>query len=165
MRFDRYVLLQAKKYLIGEGSFAETNRGNKHLTIQVGKMHSFNPEFSYLLLYSTTESPAGNKVAYSTLYEEGNWRFHPFLVETFAPGKQFPIISVKGNFPITVIRASTWEAMHRVSPEILLNYGSCLPDFILNDLVAGKVGKTWDEDIEKAEGQFSVVVTLSIGQG
>jgi hypothetical protein len=40
VRFDRYVLLQAKKYLANQATFSETEPGNKHLTSQSPKCTS-----------------------------------------------------------------------------------------------------------------------------
>jgi hypothetical protein len=163
--FDRYVLLQAKKYLTNKHTFSETEPGNAHLTSQIAKMRAYSPEFSYLLLYATTENPTGNKVTYHPLYAENFWRIQPLLGEIFAPGKQFPVLSMEGNYPVTVLRASTWQSIRSNEPKSLLHYSSCFPDFILNDLITGKVGKDWDPKIESAQGQFSFVVTLAIGQG
>jgi hypothetical protein len=164
-RFDRYVLLQAKKYLTSQDQFSETEPGNAHLSSQVAKMQEYNPEFSYLLLYATTEKPTANKVIYHPLYAENFWRIQPLLGEIFAPGKQFPVLSMEGNYPVTVLRASTWQSLRNAEPRSLLQYSNCFPDFILNDLVTGKVGKEWDGKIDGAQGQFSFVVTLAIGQG
>lgn len=165
VHFDRYVLLQAKKYLVNKATFSEAEPKNKHLLSQVAKMHEYNPEFSYLMLYATTESPAANKVTYNPTYGESFWRIQPLLGEIFAPGKQYPILSMEGNYPVTVLRARTWQSIHNNEPKSLLHYASCFPDFILNDLVTGKVGKDWDTQIQDAQGTFGIVVTLAISQG
>jgi hypothetical protein len=72
---------------------------------------------------------------------------------------------MEGNYSVTVLRARTWQSILNNEPKSLLNYASSFPDFILNDLVTGKVGKDWDTQIQDAQGTFGVVVTLAIGQG
>lgn len=165
VHFDRYILLQAKKYLADKDRFSETNPGNVHLSGQVAKMHQFNPEFSYLLLYSTGEFPTGNMVNSRPWFGELSWWFDPLPEAIFDAGKPSPIRTLEGNYPVTVLRASTWQSIHDDEPKSLLNYASCFPEFILNDLVTGKIGKKWDTQIQDAQGQFSFVVTLAIGQG
>ena len=167
--FDRYVLIQAKKYLINSGHFSETDIGNKHLSSQVAKMHNYNSEFSYILLYSTDEEPLGNKVIKNNLqYPEMHLRFHPkdpfyddFI--TIGPGQLSP--KIHSGYPITFLRSKTWEKLKNNESENLLNYSETFPNFLLDDLVTGKIGKEWDDSIQKAEGEFSIVVTLTYGLG
>ena len=61
IQFDRYLLIQAKKFLTDKGLFSETDIGNKHLSGQIERMHIYNPEFSYILLYSNLLKPKGYK--------------------------------------------------------------------------------------------------------
>jgi hypothetical protein len=161
--FDRYVLLQAKKYKARDGRFSETELGNNHLSEQVRKMHTYNPDFSYLLLYSTTSDPVSNAVVRQTY-------FHPSLCIDFGyllflTGQYSSITSIQDNFPLTILRSKTWEKLKDTNASNLLKYSETFTNFILDDLVTGKIGKEWDDTIEQAKEKFSRVVTLSIGQG
>jgi hypothetical protein len=161
--FDRYVLLQAKKYKARDGRFSETELGNNHLSEQVRKMHTYNPDFSYLLLYSTTSDPVSNAVVRQTY-------FHPSLCIDFdylilLTEQYSSITSIQDIFPLTILRSKTWEKLKDTNASNLLKYSETFTNFILDDLVTGKIGKEWDDTIEQAKGEFSRVVTLSIGQG
>ena len=164
--FDRYVLLQAKKYLLRSEQFNETNVGNTHLTGQIAKLHTYNPEFSYLLLYSTHSEPSANFVI-------GQSNLHSSLFENFFLdfddliqfGHLSPSVNIQSSYPVTLLRTKTWEKFTDTKYHNLLNYSEVFPNFILDDLIAGKIGKEWDSTIEKAQGVFSIVLTITVGQG
>ncbi|MEO5572081.1 MAG: hypothetical protein ABIT08_12245 [Bacteroidia bacterium] len=159
--FDRYVLMQAKKFSIKNKKFSETNIGNSHLNGQVKRMHSYNPEFSYLLLYSTTEEPIGNIVIE---HYYSHCRYHPKFEDLFIVMQLQGIKKVEGNYPVAILRAKSWEKMKNNKPRTLLSHSENFPSFILDDLITGKIGKDWDTKIEKGKGDFSFIVTLTIGQ-
>lgn len=167
INFDRYVLIQAKKYLTGKGVFSETDIGNTHLSGQVAKMHQYNPEFSYLLFYATEEEPVGNIVTNAPTHELINWGLLPLpLIEELFKGSHFTRPAyIEGNYPLTVLRSKTWEKLHDNNPENILAYSEIFSSFLLDDVITGKLGKEWHPEIEAAQGEFSFVVTISIGQG
>jgi hypothetical protein len=167
--FDRYVLLQAKKYIASSGRFSETEVGNKHLSGQITKMHTYNPEFSYLLLYSTNSNPVSNAVVIQTYFHFINFEELLFLSrhydELLFLSSYYSITSIQTNSPLTILRSKTWEKFANTDPSNLLKYSETFTNFVLDDLVTGKIGKEWDDTIEKAAGEFSIMVTLTIGQG
>jgi hypothetical protein len=165
IKFDRYVLLQAKKFVQKTGKFHETDIGNAHLTSQVSRMHSYNPEFSYLLLYSPTEEPSGNKVSqFDYSYILRYWDIDPDF-EDFVGSSSILTSEIRGSYPVTTLRTKNWEKLTDNLPENLLNYSETFSNFLLDDLVTGKIGKDWDTVIEKAQGEFSIIATLTYGVG
>ncbi|GAB3789836.1 hypothetical protein GCM10028818_59130 [Spirosoma horti] len=163
--FDRYVLIQAKKYIASKGLFGETDAGNKHLSSQVAKMHAYNPEFSYILLYSTEEEPTGNIVINSYPSETLSWQLLPYIDELFGDSKLMASASIKGNYPVTFLRSKTWEKFRNNKPEDILPYSETFASFLLDDVITGKLGKEWHPEIQSAQGNFSFVITISISQG
>ena len=161
VQYDRYVLIQAKKYLIDKKQFSETNQGNAHLSAQVLKLHNYNPEFSYLLLYSTNSEPSANFVF------DASRLYIPFLLGGYpiSSSSLSAFASFQYCYPMTFLRTKTWEKFVDTSPGNLLNFSDTLPNFLLDDLLTGKIGKEWDEVIEKAQGEFSIVITIIVGQG
>jgi hypothetical protein len=160
--FDRYVLIQAKKYLASTGNYSETNIGNSHLNSQVARMHKYNPEFSYIMLYSTTTEPVAN-VVMSHNYQYSHMFFD---LEDLIYSQTYSLLSsIQHSYPVALLRSKTWEKFTDTSADKLLSYSETFSNFLLDDLVIGKIGINWDEIIEKAQGEFSIVITLKIGQG
>lgn len=159
--FDRYVLIQAKKYI--NGKFSETKKGNNHLSGQVKKMHGYNPEFSYIMLYSTNDNPIANAVVCQTNFQTILCCHSDFENIAFE-NRSVYLSTIQSCYPITLLRSKTWEKFKVINPNNLLSYSETFSNFILNDFITGKLGKEWDDEIEKAKGEFSFTITLTIGQ-
>ena len=175
IQFDRYLLIQAKKFLTDKGLFSETDIGNKHLSGQIERMHIYNPEFSYILLYSNLLKPKGNTVTYNLdPLLDIFLKLSAAYAEFDSPEKYYSLLdgglkpqtvkNIKENYPVAFLRSKTWGQLRNNEPESLLNYSETFSNFLLDDIVSGKIGKEWDSEIEKVQSQFSFVVTLSVGQ-
>ena len=120
--FDRFVLVQAKKYNIPSKIFNECDPKNSHLNNQISRMTKYAPIFNYLMLYCPLDNPMGNMI-YSDF---------PFLHTFYLPLKisgfdnilfhlhhKFPYLnSLQGRTPIILLQGRNWKLIKKIHRQI-----------------------------------------------
>jgi hypothetical protein len=165
---DRFVLIQAKKYLEPIKQFNESNPGNSHLEGQIQRMSQFAPIFNYVLLYCRLDGPTGNM-----LYGD-----FPFLHTFYLPltlrdtdeilyhlHHKFPYLQgINGKTPIVLLQGRNWQKIHRPNPTDLVNISDPFSYFMVEDLFKGKIGHDWNKEIQEKQNDFSFQMTIKISK-